>query len=52
MDIKRIQPVPVVQPSHKVEREAEKNEDRRNGRRKRRKPDDTDDGTKRIDTYA
>ncbi len=55
MDIKRIAPVPVVQPTHKVERDADKHDDRRNGPRKRRKRDgdnDRDDDTNGIDTYA
>lgn len=55
MDIKRIAPVPVVQPTHKVEREADKQDDRRGGRRKRRKREDdagADDDTNGIDTYV
>lgn len=55
MDIKRISPVPAVQPTPKVEREADKHDDRRNSPRKRRKRDgdnDSDDDTNGIDTYA
>tara|TARA_R110002073_G_scaffold285132_1_gene449521 strand:- start:376 stop:537 length:162 start_codon:yes stop_codon:yes gene_type:complete len=53
MDIKRIQQIPVVQPTRKVEREADKHDDARKVPRKRRKrDDDSDDDTNGIDTYA